>query len=97
MQVPPGTAGQMPAPSTGLQVMALEKRKVAWIRGWTFGHAQSFDPQPSLQTELTAAAAECPVLAPGPGLGPLLKRMDPGIDRQTGMVPFTPSRAYGHV
>lgn len=69
MQVPPGRAGQMSGPSTGLQAMALEKQKVALIHGRTFRHARIFDLQPSLQTEPTAAGAECQVLAPGPGAG----------------------------
>ena len=90
MQIPPGRAGQMPAPSTGLQAMALEKQKVALIHGWTFRHVQIFDPQPSLQTEPTAAGAECQVLAPGLGLGPLLESMDPGMDSRTRMVAFIP-------
>lgn len=69
MQVPPGRAGQMSAPSTGLRAMALEKKKVALIHGWTFGHVQSFDPQPSVQTEPTAAGAELPGPGSWPGSG----------------------------
>lgn len=87
----------MPAASTGVQAMALEKQKVALVHGWSFRHVRLFDPQPSLQTEPTAAGAECQLLAPGPDLGPLLKSVDPGTDSGAWTVAFVPEQAYRHV
>lgn len=98
MQVPPGRAGQMSAPSTSLQAAAPEKRTVALIHGRTFRHTQIPDRSPACRRgrRLREQSARSWLLARVWGHFSRVWIQE-GTGSRTRMVAFIPEQAYRHV